>query len=52
MKTIAAKFSDIIDRRQALFYPAPAVIALFLIVVIPIGYNLYLAFTKWTIGLG
>ena len=27
-------------------------IALFLIVVIPIGYNLYLAFTKWTIGLG
>jgi multiple sugar transport system permease protein len=52
MKTIAAKFSDAIDRRQALFYPAPAVIALFLIVVIPIGYNLYLAFTKWTIGLG
>ena len=52
MKTIAAKFSDLIDRRQALFYPAPAVIALFLIVVIPIGYNLYLAFTKWTIGLG
>ena len=52
MKTIAAKFSDLIDRRQALLYPAPAVIALFLIVVIPIGYNLYLAFTKWTIGLG
>jgi multiple sugar transport system permease protein len=52
MKTIAAKFSDFIDRRQALVYPAPAVIALFLIVVIPIGYNLYLAFTKWTIGLG
>jgi len=52
MKTIAAIFSDFIDRRQALVYPAPAVIALFLIVVIPIGYNLYLAFTKWTIGLG
>jgi multiple sugar transport system permease protein len=52
MKTIAAKFSDFIDRRQALVYPAPAVVALFLIVVIPIGYNLYLAFTKWTIGLG
>ena len=52
MKTITAKFSDLIDRRQALLYPAPAVIALLLIVVIPIGYNLYLAFTKWTIGLG
>jgi len=52
MKAIAAKVSDFIDRRQALVYPAPAVVALFLIVIIPIGYNLYLAFTKWTIGLG
>jgi multiple sugar transport system permease protein len=52
MKTIAGTVSDFIDRRQAWVYPAPAVIALFLIVVIPIGYNLYLAFTKWTIGLG
>ena len=52
MKTITGTVSDFIDRRQALVYPAPAVIALFLIVVIPIGYNLYLAFTKWTIGLG
>ncbi len=52
MKTAARKISSFVDRRQALVYPAPAVIALFLIVVIPIGYNLYLAFTKWTIGLG
>jgi len=52
MKTVANKISSFVDRRQALVYPAPAVIALFLIVVIPIGYNLYLAFTKWTIGLG
>jgi multiple sugar transport system permease protein len=52
MKTVAMKISSFVDRRQALVYPAPAVIALFLIVVIPIGYNLYLAFTKWTIGLG
>jgi multiple sugar transport system permease protein len=44
--------SRFVDRRQALVFPAPAVIALFLIVIIPIGYNLYLAFTKWTIGLG
>jgi len=52
MKTFAGTLSKFIDRRQALVYPAPAVAALFLIVVIPIGYNLYLAFTKWTIGLG
>jgi multiple sugar transport system permease protein len=52
MKTAARKISSFVDRRQALVYPAPAVIALFLIVVVPIGYNLYLAFTKWTIGLG
>ena len=52
MKQILGTISRFIDRRQALVYPAPAVIALFLIVVIPIGYNLYLAFTKWTIGLG
>ena len=41
-----------VNRRQSLVYPAPAVIALFLIVVLPIGFNLYLAFTKWTVGLG
>jgi multiple sugar transport system permease protein len=52
MKTFASKISCFVDRRQALVYPAPAVVALLLIVVAPIGYNLYLAFTKWTIGLG
>jgi multiple sugar transport system permease protein len=52
MKTAFSALSRFIDRRQALVYPAPAVIALFLIVIIPIGYNLYLSSTKWTIGLG
>ena len=52
MKTAFSALSRFIDRRQACVYPAPAVIALFLIVVIPIGYNLYLSSTKWTIGLG
>src|SRR4030042_5282813 len=52
MKTAFSALSRFVDRRQALVYPAPAVIALFLIVIIPIGYNLYLCFTKWTIGLG
>jgi len=41
-----------IDRRQSLVYPAPAVITLFLIVIIPIIYNIYLAFCSWTVGLG
>jgi multiple sugar transport system permease protein len=52
MKTAFSALSRFIDRRQAFVYPAPAVIALFLIVIIPIGYNLYLSSTKWTIGLG
>lgn len=52
MKTAFHALSRFIDRRQALVYPAPALIAIFLIVVIPIGYNLYLSSTKWTIGLG
>jgi multiple sugar transport system permease protein len=41
-----------VDRRQRLFFPAPAVAVLFLIVVLPIAFNLYLMFTKWTVGLG
>ena len=52
MKHVLSTISRFIDRRQALVFPAPAVMALFLIVIVPIGYNLYLAFTKWTIGLG
>jgi len=41
-----------IDRRQAFFFPAPAVAVMFLVVVLPIAFNLYLMFTKWTVGLG
>ncbi len=52
MKTAVRTLTRFIDRRQDLAYPAPAVAALFIIVIIPIVFNLYLAFTKWTIGLG
>jgi multiple sugar transport system permease protein len=52
MKTTPSALTHFIDRRQAFVYPAPAVVTLFLIVIIPIVFNLYLAFTKWTIGLG
>lgn len=52
MKTTLSAVSSFLDRRQSLVFPAPAVAVLFLIVVIPIAFNLYLTFTKWTIGLG
>jgi multiple sugar transport system permease protein len=52
LKTAFRALTRFIDRRQAFAYPAPAVVILFLIVIIPIVFNLYLAFTKWTIGLG
>jgi multiple sugar transport system permease protein len=52
MKTAPSSLTRFIDRHQALVYPAPALIVLFFIVIIPIVFNLYLAFTKWTIGLG
>ena len=52
MKTVFRALTHFIDRRQAFAYPAPAVATLFLIVIIPIVFNLYLAFNKWTIGLG
>jgi multiple sugar transport system permease protein len=52
MKTPPSALSRFMDCHQALVYPAPAVIALFFIIIIPIAYNLYLTFTKWTIGLG
>lgn len=41
-----------VDRRQRFFFPAPAVAVMFLIIVLPIAFNLYMMFTKWTVGLG
>src|SRR5450759_5732189 len=52
MKTAFGALSRFVDRRQAFFFPAPAVAVLFLIIVLPIVFNLYLTFTKWTVGLG
>jgi multiple sugar transport system permease protein len=52
LKTVFRALTHFIDRRPTFAYPAPAVVTLFLIVIIPIVFNLYLAFTKWTIGLG
>jgi multiple sugar transport system permease protein len=52
MKRALHALGRFVDRRQSVVYPGPALVALFLIVVLPIAYNLYLAFTRWTIGLG
>ena len=52
MKTAFSAISRFVDRRQPFFFPAPAVAVLFLIIVLPIAFNLYLTFTKWTVGLG
>lgn len=52
MTTALSAVARYVDRRQRFFYPAPAVAVLFLIIVLPIAFNLYLMFTKWTIGLG
>ena len=52
MASLRTAIDNFLDRYQQYVYPAPALITLFLIVVLPIAYNIYLAFTKWTIGLG
>ena len=52
MTTAVSAIARFVDRRQRWFFPAPAVAVLFLIVVLPIAFNLYMMFTKWTIGLG
>ena len=46
------KISALIDRYQSVVFPAPAIIILFVIVIVPIAYNVFLAFHKWMIGLG
>ncbi len=52
MSTALSAVARYVDRRQRFFFPAPAVAVLFLIIVLPIAFNLYLMFTKWTVGLG
>ena len=52
MTAALSAIARFVDRRQRFFFPAPAVAVLFLIVVLPVAFNLYLMFTKWTVGLG
>lgn len=52
MKKFRERISHLIDRNIYLFFPAPTVIILFIIVIFPIIYNIYMSFQKWKIGLG
>jgi multiple sugar transport system permease protein len=52
LKSLFRTLTRFLDRRQAFAFPVPAVVTLCVIVIIPIVFNLYLALTKWTIGLG
>jgi multiple sugar transport system permease protein len=52
MKKFKKKIFYLINRHLNLFFPAPTVIILFIIVIFPILYNIYMSFHKWKIGLG
>jgi multiple sugar transport system permease protein len=52
MKKFKEKISSLIDKNLNIFFPAPTVILLFIIVIFPIIYNIYMSFNKWRIGLG
>jgi multiple sugar transport system permease protein len=52
MKKFKEKIFSLIDKNLNIFFPAPTVILLFIIVIFPIIYNIYMSFNKWRIGLG
>jgi multiple sugar transport system permease protein len=52
MKKFKEKISSLIDKNLNIFFPAPTVILLFIIVIFPIIYNIYMSLNKWRIGLG
>jgi multiple sugar transport system permease protein len=52
MKKFKDKISFLIDKYLNVVFPAPTVIILFVIVIFPIVYNIYMSFHKWKIGLG
>jgi multiple sugar transport system permease protein len=52
MKKVKEKILSYIDKHINIIFPAPAIIALFVVVIFPIVYNIYMSFNKWKIGLG
>lgn len=52
MKKVKEKILSYIDKHIYIIFPAPTIIALFVVVIFPIVYNIYMSFNKWKIGLG
>jgi len=52
MKRFKEKILSFIDNHIPIIFPAPTIIALFVVVIFPIVYNIYMSFNKWKIGLG
>ncbi|HER25277.1 MAG TPA: sugar ABC transporter permease, partial [Candidatus Atribacteria bacterium] len=52
MKKLKEKFINFLDNHISIAFPAPAMITLFIVVIFPIIYNIYMSFSKWKIGLG
>lgn len=52
MKKVKEKILSYIDKHIHIIFPAPTIIVLFVVVIFPIVYNIYMSFNKWRIGLG
>lgn len=52
MKKVKEKILSFIDNHIHIIFPAPTIIALFVVVIFPIVYNIYMSLNKWKIGLG
>jgi len=52
MKKVKEKILSYVDKHIHIIFPAPTIIALFVVVIFPIVYNIYMSFNKWKIGLG
>lgn len=52
MKKLKENITNFLDNHMHIAFPAPAMITLFIIVIFPVIYNIYMSFNKWKIGLG
>jgi len=52
MKKLKENIINFLDNHMHIAFPAPAIITLFIIVIFPVVYNIYMSLNKWKIGLG
>lgn len=52
MKKLKETIINFLDNHISIAFTAPAMITLFIVVIFPIIYNIYMSFSKWKIGLG